>query len=133
MKKWKFVSLYLNVNADFFGGIPHKFHDIIGWRWLTNVYHPITKGNIDLEQSFTGSCALPSEHLLPFGVLKPPLVEAYTDCRLKQKCWMLLQRRCSTVWVTHIFRTSRTYELTPLTLLRVNNKGQPIEHSPTMQ
>lgn len=114
--------LHLYINADFLGGVPHEFHAIIGRGRLTNVYHPITKGNIDLEQSFTGSCALPCEHLFPFSVLKSPLVEANAYCRLKQKRWMSLQRRCSTVWVTHIFRTSRTF-MSSFGLLRVKNKG----------
>lgn len=114
--------LHLYINADFLGGVPHEFHAIIGRGRLTNVYHPITKGNIDLEQSFTGSCALPCEHLFPFSVLKSPLVEANAYCRLKQKRWMSLQRRCSTVWVTHIFRTSRTF-MSSFGLLRVKHKG----------
>lgn len=98
-------SAYFDIDANFLRGIPHELDAVVGRRRLAHVHHAVTEGHVDLQQPLAGPGALPGEHLFAFRVLQTSLVEANAYRRLEQKVRMSLQRRCSTVWATHIFPT----------------------------
>ena len=82
-------QLYLDVDANFFSRIPHKFDNIEVAIVLDNVVDTVRKRHVDFRDTVAWSRHPPSCDLLALHVLKSSLVKAQSNdtlCKFKKKC-----------------------------------------------